>query len=138
MKQTIGVLALQGDFQLHQKSLNKIGLDSKAVYWPEDLDGCDGLILPGGESTTFMRLLEKTGLSSSIVKFSKERCIMGTCAGLITLATQLTNNNMKTLGLIDMDVERNGYGRQVDSFIDEVRISVFKEKPEFEGVFIRA
>ncbi len=138
MNQTIGVLALQGDFNLHQKSLKRIGISSKTIYYPNDLDSCAGLILPGGESTTFMKLLEKTNLIESIIKFSNERPIMGTCAGLITLATHLTNNSMKTLGLIDMDVERNGYGRQIDSFIDKVHISVFKDKPEFEGVFIRA
>ncbi len=138
MNQTVGVLALQGDFELHRKILKRIGIHSKSVYWPEDLDDCEGLILPGGESTTFMRLLEKTGLSISVVKFSQERCVMGTCAGLIALSTRLTNDSMKTLGLIDMDVERNGYGRQVDSFIDKIRVPVFNDKPEFEGVFIRA
>lgn len=138
MKQTVGVLALQGDFDLHRKSLKRIGISSKAVYWPEDLDECAGLILPGGESTTFMKMLERTGLSKSIIKFSQDHCVMGTCAGLIALSTQLTNNNLKTLGLIEMDVERNGYGRQIDSFIDEIRVPIFEDKPGFEGVFIRA
>ncbi|MCJ7812183.1 pyridoxal 5'-phosphate synthase glutaminase subunit PdxT [bacterium] len=138
MKQTIGVLALQGDFELHRKSLKRIGIHSKTIYWPEDLDDCEGLILPGGESTTFMRLLEKTGLSISIMKFSKERCVMGTCAGLIALATRVTNDSLKTLGLIEMDVERNGYGRQIDSFIDKIRVPILNGKSEFEGVFIRA
>ncbi|MFH1943884.1 MAG: pyridoxal 5'-phosphate synthase glutaminase subunit PdxT [bacterium] len=135
---TVGVLGLQGDFALHRESLKRIGIGSKIVRWPEELQDCGGLILPGGESTTFVKLLKKTGLFDGIRTFAKDRGVMGTCAGLITLSTKLLNDSMETLGLIDMEVERNGYGRQVDSFVDKVRISVFQEKPDFEGIFIRA
>jgi 5'-phosphate synthase pdxT subunit len=135
---TVGVLGLQGDFALHRESLKRIGVASKIVRRPEELEACGGLILPGGESTTFVKLLKKTGLFDSIRAFAKDRGVMGTCAGLITLATRLTNDSMETLGLIDMEVERNGYGRQVDSFVDKVRIPSFQDNPEYEGVFIRA
>jgi len=138
MKKTIGILGLQGDFALHLESLKRIGVESLIVRWPEELEECCGLILPGGESTTVVKLLKKTALFDGIRAFAKNRGVMGTCAGLITLATRLTNDSMETLGLINMEVERNGYGRQVDSFVDTVRISVFNEKPDFEGVFIRA
>jgi len=134
----VGVLALQGDFVLHQQSLKQIGVESRIVRWPDDLDGCDGLIIPGGESTTFVKMLKKTRLFESIKEFAENHGIMGTCAGLVTLSTRLLNDTMETLGLINIDVERNGYGRQIDSFIDKIRISVFQDKPDFEGVFIRA
>lgn len=138
MAKTIGVLALQGDFALHQESLEKIGVKTKTVRGPEELKDCDGIVLPGGESTTFVKLLKKTGLFEAVQNFAENRAVMGTCAGLIALANRLSNNTMETLGLIDMEVERNAYGRQVDSFVDKVKISVFLDKPEFEGVFIRA
>lgn len=138
MKKMVGVLGIQGDFALHQKSLKRTGIDSIIVRYPEELNRCDGLILPGGESTTFVKLLNKTGLFDAVRQFAEKHAVMGTCAGLITLAKRLTNDSMETLGLIDMEVERNGYGRQVDSFVDKIHVPVFKDKPEYEGVFIRA
>ena len=134
----VGVLGIQGDYALHQKSLKRLGVKQSNVRLPEELDSCDGLIIPGGESTTFVNLLKKTGLFEAILDFGKNKPIMGTCAGLITLSTRLTNDSMETLGLIDLSVERNGFGRQVDSFIDTINVSVFEDKPAFEGVFIRA
>ena len=138
MGMTVGVLGLQGDFARHQASLKRMGVRTRVVRWPEELDGCDGLILPGGESTTFVKLLKATGLFDGIRAFAKDRGVMGTCAGLVTLATRVSNPTVPSLGLIDLEVERNAYGRQVDSFVDHVRIPVFDDKPEFEGVFIRA
>lgn len=137
MNLTVGVLGIQGDFALHEKALKRIKINPLNVRYTHELDECDGLILPGGESTTFVKLLKKTGLFEAIRKFHDTRPVMGTCAGLITLATKLTNDNFDTLRLIDVEVERNGYGRQVDSFIDDIDVPVF-EKPKFEGVFIRA
>jgi len=138
MSDKIGVLALQGDFRKHIETLKRLRVSVQPIRWPEDLENCSGLILPGGESTTFVNLLRKTGLLESIVAFSREHAVMGTCAGLITLARRIVNDSMETLGLIDIQVERNAYGRQVDSFFDTVQIPVFKNKPFFEGVFIRA
>lgn len=134
----VGVLGIQGDFALHLRSLKRIGVDSFIVRYPEELKECDGLILPGGESTTFLKLLSKTGLFDGIREFGKSHPLMGTCAGLITLAIRISNDTTRSLGLIDVEVERNSYGRQVDSFIEPIHIPIFKNKPEFEGVFIRA
>jgi 5'-phosphate synthase pdxT subunit len=138
MGKTVGILALQGDFLQHEKALSRIRIQSKRIRTTEELEQCDALILPGGESTTFINLLKKTGLYTAIQQFAKDRPLMGTCAGLITLSSRVTNNTMKPLGLIDIEVERNAYGRQIDSFIEPIQIPMFKDKPLFEGVFIRA
>lgn len=138
MGRTIGLLALQGDFSLHQQCLEKIEAPSVLVRKPEDLEECDGLIIPGGESTTFVKLLNETGLFNAIQTFAQARSIMGTCAGLVALASSIQNDTMETLGLIDVTVERNAYGRQIHSFVRNVNIPVFQKNPEFEGVFIRA
>ena len=138
MQTMIGILALQGDFEKHRKHMEQIGAETKIVRWPKDLFDCDGLILPGGESTTFIKLIKKNNLDKSLREYVQKRPIMGTCAGLITLATRLSNNSLETLGLIDIEAERNAYGRQVDSFVDTIRINSFKDKQDFEGVFIRA
>ncbi|MFO7891582.1 MAG: pyridoxal 5'-phosphate synthase glutaminase subunit PdxT [bacterium] len=139
MGTTVGVLGIQGDFDLHRKSLKKIGITPVIVRWPEELEKCDALVMPGGESTTFLNILRKTGLVKSIHDFAQNKPIMGTCAGLITISREVENDNkMETLKLIDVVVQRNAYGRQKDSFIDTVKISVFENKPAFEGVFIRA
>ena len=138
MSIAVGVLGIQGDFALHEKSLKHLGVHAMNVRYAEELEACQGLVLPGGESTTFMKLLRKTGLFESIRTFAETRPVMGTCAGLIAMASRLTHNQFETLGLIDVEVERNSYGRQVDSFIDTIQIPMFEDKPGFEGVFIRA
>jgi len=137
-KLAVGVLALQGDFELHQKSLRKLGVHAPLVRTKEELDACRGLIIPGGESTTLIKLLNKTGMPEAVKKFSEDRPVFGTCAGCIAMATRITNDTMTPMGLIDMDVERNAYGRQVDSFVDTVQIPMFDSRPGFEGIFIRA
>jgi 5'-phosphate synthase pdxT subunit len=138
MGKTVGVLALQGDFLQHEKALSRIRVRAKRIRIPEELERCDALILPGGESTTFINLLKKTGLYTAIQQFAENHPLMGTCAGLITLSVKVVNNTIEPLGLIDIEVERNAYGRQIDSFIDVIQIPMFKDKPQFEGVFIRA
>jgi 5'-phosphate synthase pdxT subunit len=138
MGRIVGVLGLQGDFALHQRSLGSIGVSAPKVRHPRELDRCDGLIVPGGESTTFTKMLRETGLFDAIQAFVKTRPVMGTCAGLITLSTRITNDGMETLGIIDLEVERNAYGRQKDSFVAMVKVPALKRDPEFEGVFIRA
>ncbi len=134
----IGVLAVQGDFELHLQVLQKLQVAIQEVRTPNELALCDGLIIPGGESTTFVKLLKENGLFEAIRKFGQERPIMGTCAGLITLATEVENNGFETLGLINLRVRRNAYGRQIDSFIDTVTLQLQGKTFEFEGVFIRA
>jgi pyridoxal 5'-phosphate synthase pdxT subunit len=123
----IGVLALQGNFREHAAMLRRLGTDPVEVRKPEQLEGLDGLVVPGGESTTFMRLMRLYGLEDAIRTF--ERPILGTCAGLIVL-------DREHLGLVDVEVERNAYGRQVSSF--EADLDLAGEDKPLRGVFIRA
>ncbi|MCD6117193.1 pyridoxal 5'-phosphate synthase glutaminase subunit PdxT [bacterium] len=138
MAKIIGVLGVQGDFALHHKMLKRLGVPTVIVRTSDDLQQCDGLVLPGGESTTFLKLLNSNGLFDIVKDFAGSKPVMGTCAGLIVLAKNVINDDFKTLSVLDVSVERNGYGRQIDSFIDDVLIPVFREKNMFSGVFIRA
>ena len=118
----VGVLALQGDFALHAELLAELGVAVKKVRRPTELDGCDGLIVPGGESTTLRKLMARSGLDAAIVDFAREHAVLGTCAGCILLATDLVDHGgVAPLGLLDITVHRNAYGRQVDSFEGAVR-----------------
>lgn len=135
----VGVLALQGGFALHAKILQKCGVKSIELKKPDQLRKCDALVVPGGESTTLAKLLREENLSEEIIEFSRNRPVMGTCAGLILLSDGVVNHEMETMKLIEISVERNAYGRQTESFIDEVRILTGSSgKRSFEGVFIRA
>jgi len=112
-----GVLALQGDYALHARLIGELGGVARLVRRPAELDGCDGLIMPGGESTTLRKLLTRSALDEAIVSFAGDRPVLGTCAGCILLATELEESQgVEPLGLLDITVRRNGYGRQVDSF----------------------
>jgi 5'-phosphate synthase pdxT subunit len=132
----IGILAVQGDFAAHAAMLAGMGIETVEVRTREDLADCDGLILPGGESTTQLQFLQEEGLYDAIKKFAAEgKAIFGTCAGAILLATEVKNPQQESLGLLDMTVLRNGYGRQVHS---DVVSGLSKLKPEpMEMVFIR-
>ena len=134
----IGILALQGGFELHAQMLAILGVDTVYVRKPDQLVSCHGLIIPGGESTTLMKLMREGGLFESISDFAADKPVFGACAGLIMLAMDSINDNLVTLNLIDLSVERNAYGRQIDSFIDSVEIRINGEIDSFEGVFIRA
>ena len=123
----IGVLALQGNFREHAAMLRRLGAEPVEVRKPEQLDGLDGLVVPGGESTTFLRLMRLYGLEEAIRCF--EQPIFGTCAGLIVLGRDHLN-------LVDVDVARNAYGRQVHSF--EADLDLAGEEKPLRGVFIRA
>jgi pyridoxal 5'-phosphate synthase pdxT subunit len=132
----IGILAVQGDFAAHAAMLAGMGIDAVEVRTPEDLASCDGLILPGGESTTQLQFLQEEGLADAIKKFAAEdKAIFGTCAGAILLATEVKNPKQESLGLLDMTVLRNGYGRQVHS--DVVSGPSTLKKEPMEMVFIR-
>jgi 5'-phosphate synthase pdxT subunit len=132
----IGILAVQGDFAAHAEMLAGMGLETVEVRTREDLDGCDGLILPGGESTTQLQFLQEEGLYDAIKKFAAEdKAIFGTCAGAILLATEVKNPKQESLELLDMTVLRNGYGRQVHS--DVVSGASSLKKDPLEMVFIR-
>ena len=132
----IGILAVQGDFEAHAAMLAGMGVESVEVRTPEDLAGCDGLILPGGESTTQLQFLREEGLDEAIRRFAEDgKAIFGTCAGAILLASEVKNPRQDSLALLDMTVLRNGYGRQVHS--DVVRGPSRLRKEPLEMVFIR-
>jgi pyridoxal 5'-phosphate synthase pdxT subunit len=124
---TIGVLAVQGNFREHARMLQRLGARTIEVRKPEQLAGLDGLVIPGGESTTFMRLMRLYGLDEALTAF--DRPIFGTCAGMIVL-------DREHLGLVDVTVRRNAFGRQVASF--ETELTVVGEETPLHAVFIRA
>ncbi len=113
----VGVLAIQGDFEAHARALSRAGADAVAVRRPAHLDAIDALILPGGESTTIAKGLDREGLYEPIARFAAaERPILGTCAGAVLLAREVENHPVRSLGLLDVVAVRNAYGTQVDSF----------------------
>ena len=134
----IGVLSLQGDFIEHIVFLEKMGVRSTLVRKPNELKGLSGLIIPGGESTTIMHLLHSYNLMKPINELAAHGLpIMGTCAGMILMAKKIADSDMDTLALMDMEVKRNAFGRQLDSF--EVRLDIPSlGKEPFPAVFIRA
>ncbi|HKJ26650.1 MAG TPA: pyridoxal 5'-phosphate synthase glutaminase subunit PdxT [Anaerolineales bacterium] len=140
----IGVLALQGDFAEHITVLRRLGAETRQVRLPAELAGLDGLIIPGGESTTIGKLANEYGLIEPLRAFAKAHPVWGTCAGAILLSKDATRvkNGQPLLGLVDITIQRNAFGRQVDSF--EVPLTVpalsgiDSENPPYEAVFIRA
>ena len=139
MPAPIGVLALQGAFRAHVQALAELGVDAREVRTPEQLESCDALVMPGGESTTMSRLLTSSGLFDQIkARASEGMAVFGTCAGMILLATEVLDgrDDQRSFGVIDMTVRRNGYGRQLDSFETELAVTGLDEP--FHGVFIRA
>jgi 5'-phosphate synthase pdxT subunit len=137
----IGVLALQGDFLEHLQALKRIGVEGVEVRLPEHLVGLAGLIIPGGESTTIGKLAEAYGLIEPLRQFGREHGIWGTCAGAIFMARDI-QRPQPLLGLMDIVVERNAFGRQMDSFIAPLVIPDLdghgQQNPPFQAVFIRA
>ena len=138
----VGVLALQGDFEAHQRALTRAGADAVQVRTAEQLNDLDGLVIPGGESTTMLKLLNYMDLKEPLRRFAQEKPVFGTCAGAILLATDVQNPAQESFGVVDLTVERNAYGRQIDS-----RVATIEPGAEFqrragagdvEAVFIRA
>ncbi len=129
----IGVLAVQGDFDAHRKRLEELGAEVVLVRKPEQLDDVDGLVIPGGESGAFLRILGEDGMSK-LKEFVRVKPTFGTCAGAILLAKEITNPEQQGLGVLDIRIRRNAYGRQIDSSIREGQ---FGDSP-IEMVFIRA
>ena len=134
----IGVLALQGDFAKHIQALLNLGQHAFEVRCKADLKKADALILPGGESTTVLKLLHESGFNKDIHTFLDTHPAMGTCAGLIILARKVANLPYDPLNLIDITVNRNAYGRQRESFVDKIRVNLNGIESSVEGVFIRA
>jgi len=135
----IGVLELQGNFDLHHKVLSKLEIESLAVKYKKDLNKIDGLIIPGGESTTISLLIDSFKLRRHLIEFSKSNPIMGTCAGLILMAKNVPDKRVNPLGLVNIDIERNAYGRQIMSRTECVNFK-FNKKINYnlETTFIRA
>jgi pyridoxal 5'-phosphate synthase pdxT subunit len=132
----IGVLAIQGDYAAHAVALEDAGAEPVEIRNPEEIDGLDGLILPGGESTTVLKFLERRDFFGALGEFVRTRPVFGTCAGAILLAREVRHPAQRSLGALDAVVERNAYGRQIDSTILTVPSSLSGEP--LEMVFIRA
>jgi len=135
----IGVLALQGAFAEHIRILRSLGAEAVAVRLPQDLKRLHGLIIPGGESTTIGKLAVQYDLITSIRRFARAKAVWGTCAGMILMAKHV-GNDQPLLGIMDISVQRNAFGRQIDSFETELYVSVFQDGNSklFPAVFIRA
>lgn len=138
----VGVLALQGDFAAHGAALERAGAEPVFVREAEQFAALDGLIIPGGESTTMLKLLRYEGLFDALAEFGRRRPIFGTCAGAILLAKDVSNPPQESLGLMDLSVERNAYGRQIDSRVTEIEpgedFAARTAPDKLEAVFIRA
>ena len=134
----IGVLAIQGDFLEHKHVLARLGVDAPEIRLPAELDGLDGLIIPGGESTTIVQLIDIYGFRPTLAGRVREGLpVWGTCAGMIVLADSLTDRRPEPLHLMNIEVSRNAFGSQVDSFEADLDIE-HVDGPPFRGVFIRA
>jgi len=134
----IGVLALQGAFIEHISVMQRLGVEASPVRLPNELDGLDGLIIPGGESTAILKLMQSFSLIQPLRELAKAGLpIWGTCAGMICLAKKVSNYDMETLAVMDLVVKRNAFGRQIDSFEAALPIPVLGDKP-FPAIFIRA
>jgi pyridoxal 5'-phosphate synthase pdxT subunit len=133
---TVGVLAIQGDYEAHRAVLRRLGADVILVRKPEQLDLIDAIVIPGGESSTFLNFLAERGFLDKLREFVSTKPAFGTCAGAILLAKEVENPPQESLGVLDIRVRRNAYGRQIDSSIRQARTQL-GEKP-LEMVFIRA
>ena len=133
-RKRVGVLALQGDFDAHRRALENAGGEAVEVRTAAELDSVDGLVIPGGESTTMLKLLGETGLMQPLREFGLHKPIFGTCAGAILVATEVSHPEQESLGLMDIAVQRNAYGRQLNSRIAEIDMGGHP----VEAVFIRA
>ena len=135
---TLGVLAIQGDFAEHREVLDKLGVESVEIRLPHQLDAVDGLIIPGGESTTIVQLIDIYDFRGKLMQKAAEGMpIWGTCAGMIVISKRLTDHRPDPLGLMNIEVSRNAFGRQVDSFEADLEVGDI-DGPAFRAVFIRA
>lgn len=141
-RRVVGVLAIQGDFEAHRKALERAGAAAAQVRTAAELEKTDGLVIPGGESSTMLRILGEERLLEPLRRYGERRPIFGTCAGAILLAKEVSHPAQESLGLMDLSVERNAYGRQLDSRVARLEPeSEFVERAgpgELEAVFIRA
>ena len=138
MHTRVGVLALQGAYQKHVDALTRLGVESRLVRTAAELDDCTALIIPGGESTTISLLIQKNALYEPIRAFAKKHPVMGVCAGMIMMATEVDDDRVTPLGMIPFKALRNHYGRQVHSFTTDIRLDFDDQGPAFPALFIRA
>ena len=134
---TVGVLALQGDFEKHLSALYEVGVNGKLVRTETELLSVDGLIIPGGESTAMTKLIMTFALEEPLTEFVKTKPVMGTCAGMILLSKQTDSDSVIGFGAINIELERNGFGRQLDSFSADIPLEFTNVNP-FHALFIRA
>ena len=134
----IGILALQGDFNKHRLILEQLELEQSLVRYPGDLNHVGGLIIPGGESTTMTKLMTRSGFYEYITSFANTNPVLGTCAGLIIMSNQAKDKRIKTLGLLDVDVERNASGRQIHSICVPLNVDIIGKSQPIDATFIRA
>jgi len=133
----IGILALQGNYSQHKNIMDILGIQNILIRYANQLDKCDALIIPGGESTTMTKHIDNNNLRSHLKLFAKSNPIMGTCAGMIMLSNTISNKNMRPLKVMDFQIERNAWGRQIDSFSGNIDLT-FENNQSLRGVFIRA
>lgn len=142
MKKRVGVLALQGDFEAHIKALDRAGAEAVPVRTAEELETVDGLVIPGGESTTMLKLINFMDLKEPLRRFLEKKPVFGTCAGAILLAKDVQNPQQESFGVVDLTVERNAYGRQIDSRVATIQpdadFQLRAGEGDVEAVFIRA
>ncbi len=136
MNITVGILALQGAYQKHVNSLARLGVSSRLIRKPDELEACSALIIPGGESTTISLLIQEYGLYPVMKAFAENHPVLGVCAGMILMADEVDDTRVTPLGLIPFKATRNFYGRQVHSFTADVKLN-FDDRP-FQAQFIRA
>lgn len=134
----VGILALQGDFCLHKNSLDNLNVKNIYVRNKEDLYDCNALIIPGGESTTMSLLIKSYKLYKPIMKFSKKNSLFGTCAGAILMSRESNDKRIINFGCVNVETNRNSWGRQIDSFNDEINLSKEFKDDTIVGSFIRA
>ena len=134
----IGVLAIQGNYDMHSDILEQLGIDPILVRYPNQLDSLEGLVIPGGESTTMTKLMNRVDFFSPIKSFANYYPILGTCAGLILMSEKVVDTELDTLGLLDVQIERNGYGRQIYSNTINVDVDLNNINYSLPATFIRA
>ena len=133
----IGILALQGNYYQHKSALDILGIKNTLIRHAKQLDICDSLIIPGGESTTISKLIDNNKLRNILIDFAMNNPILGTCAGMIMLSTTVPTDNMVPLNIMDFQVKRNAWGAQVHSFTEDIYLDFDKDR-SFHAVFIRA
>jgi len=134
----IGVLAIQGNYAMHSKILEGIGIEPILVRYPDELDSIEGLVIPGGESTTMIKLINRIGFFEPLKSFANDYPVLGTCAGLILMSKKIVDCELKSLGLLDVRIERNGYGRQIYSNTINVEFELNDMNYTMPASFIRA